>query len=74
MAISTLTEKYQATVPAEVRKFLNLSKGDKVNFEIENNQVIIRKIKPLDLEYMKSLENTLQEWNSKEDDEAYNDL
>lgn len=74
MAVSKLTKKYQTTVPAEVRKFLKLAEGDKVDFEICNNQVIIRKITPLEIEYLQSLENTLEEWNSKEDDEAYNDL
>jgi AbrB family looped-hinge helix DNA binding protein len=74
MSVSRLTKKYQTTVPAEIRKFLNLIEGDKVDFEICNNQVIIRKITPLEIEYLNSLESTLQEWNSKEDDEAYNDL
>jgi len=74
MAVSKLTKKYQTTVPKEVRKFLKLAQGDKVDFEIYNNQVIIRKITPLEIEYLQSLENTLEEWNSKEDDEAYNGL
>lgn len=74
MAVSKLTKKYQATIPAEIRNFLKLVEGDKVDFEICNNQVIVRKITPLEIEYLQSLENTLQEWNSEEDNEAYNDL
>ena len=74
MAVSRLTKKYQTTVPADVRKFLKLAEGDKVDFEICNNQVILRKITPLEIEFLQSLEGTLQEWNSKADDEAYNDL
>jgi antitoxin PrlF len=74
MAISTLTKKGQATVPSEIRNFLGLTEGDKLNFEISNNQVIVRKVTPLDIEYLQALESTLEEWNSKEDNEAYNDL
>ena len=74
MTASTLTKKYQTTVPTEIRKFLKLSEGDKVDFEICDKQVIVRKITPLEIEYLQSLESTLQEWNSKEDDEAYSDL
>lgn len=74
MTVSRLTKKYQTTVPKEIRVFLKLAEGDKVDFEICNNQVIVRKITPLEIEYLQSLESTLQEWDSKEDNEAYNDL
>lgn len=74
MAISTLTQKGQATVPVQIRNFLGLSEGDKIDFEICNNQVVIRKVTPLDIEYLNSLESTLEEWNSEKDNEAYNDL
>jgi hypothetical protein len=30
--------------------------------------------KPLDIEFLSALENTLSEWNSENDDEAYADL
>lgn len=74
MAVSRLTKKYQTTIPAEVRQFLKLAEGDKVDFEICNNQVVLRKVTAIDLEYLQSLESTLEEWNSEEDNEAYNDL
>lgn len=74
MAVSTVTKKYQATVPLEVRKFLGIVEGDKLNFEICGNQVIVKKITAIDYEYLKSVETNLDEWNSEEDNEAYNDL
>jgi antitoxin PrlF len=74
MAVSRLTKKGQATVPSEVRNFLGLVEGDKIDFEICNNQVVVRKVTPLDIEYLNALESTLEEWNSDEDNEAYNDL
>jgi antitoxin PrlF len=74
MVTSALTKKYQATIPQEIRNFLHLSEGDKIDFEIYNNQVIVKKANPIDFEYLKSLESNLEEWNSDEDNEAYNDL
>ena len=59
MKSSKVTEKYQATIPHNVRNFLHLKKGDRVMFKIEQDKVV---------------SNVLVEWSSKEDEEAYNDL
>lgn len=75
IATSRLTSKSQATVPVRVRKRLNLKPGDAVIFEeAEGGAVRIRKAEPLDIEFLSALENTLSEWNSKNDDRAYRDL
>lgn len=74
MRITSLTSKYQATIPSDVRKKLELHSGDKIGFEISNDRVYIIKVPPFDLEYHKALESTLSEWVSEEDDEAYDDL
>lgn len=74
MLVSKLTEKFQTTIPVDVRHFLDLHKGDRVAFEIKQSAVILKKVKPLDYEYMQSLGGTLSEWSSVEDDEAYRDL
>jgi AbrB family looped-hinge helix DNA binding protein len=74
MSASKLTVKYQATVPKEVREFLGLSSGDGIQWEIEDGQVVVKKLSKLDLEWQKSVEMTLSEWNSPEDDEAYGAL
>lgn len=73
-AISKLTKKYQATVPEAVRKKLKLSAGDSIAFEIENNNIRLRKATPIDLEFSAALVPTLSEWESQNDEEAYNDL
>ncbi len=72
--ISTVTEKGQATIPAEIRRELHLVPGDKVGFEIEHDRVILRRIQPFDYAYHQALSKTLSEWDSAEDDEAYRDL
>ena len=74
MLKSKLTSKNQATIPSEIRDCLNLSAGDTVGFEIDNSKVVLKKISPIDLEYARALESTLEEWNSKNDNEAYSDI
>ena len=70
-----LTSKYQATVPKEIRKHLNLASGDEILYELlSDNTVVIRKTSPLDLEYFQALNATLNEWESKEDEQAYKNL
>jgi antitoxin PrlF len=75
IARSKLTTKGQATVPLAIRKRLNLKPGDTVIFEeSEKGEVRIRRAEPLDLEFLSSLEKTLSEWNSENDEKAYRDL
>jgi antitoxin PrlF len=72
---SKLTTKYQATIPKEVREILGLGKGDVVVFEINDGRhVHITRGTPLDLQYLRSLEGTLGEWFSANDEEAYGEL
>jgi AbrB family looped-hinge helix DNA binding protein len=73
-AISKLTKKYQATVPEAVRKILGLNAGDSIAFEIDKDIIKLRKASPIDIEFMNALVPTLNEWNSQNDEEAYNDL
>ncbi len=74
MKASKLTSKYQATVPKEVREFLGLASGDGIQWEIEDGRAVVRKLSKLDLEWQKTIETTLSEWSSPEDDEAYGSL
>lgn len=74
MKTSKLTTKYQATVPKEVREFLGLSAGDGLQWEIEDGHIVVKKVSKMDLEWQRSIEMTLSEWSSPEDDEAYGSL
>jgi AbrB family looped-hinge helix DNA binding protein len=73
-ATSKLTKKYQATIPASVRQLLHLDAGDEIAFDIEDDDVHLRKAQPMDLEFAKSLEGTMNEWSSEADEEAYRAL
>lgn len=77
IAESSVTQKYQATIPLKVREQLDIQAGDKIVFERKDDDtIVVRKkvINPVDWKYLSALEGTLSEWNSAEDDEAYGDL
>lgn len=72
---SKLTSKYQATVPNEVRKHLRLKKGDRVAYELlSDGTVVLRKPTPLDMQYLDSVNTSLSEWESEDDEQAYKNL
>jgi antitoxin PrlF len=74
MPVSTLTSKYQATIPRAVRDALTLGAGDRIEFIIERDGVRVRRALPADAE-LQELEATLApEWDSVRDDAAYADL
>lgn len=74
MIATRVTQKYQATIPLEIRKILDIHGGDLVGFEIHDKEVLIRKVTPLDLEFAKALEGSMNEWVSEEDDKLYANL
>jgi AbrB family looped-hinge helix DNA binding protein len=73
-ATSKLTKKYQATVPEPVREVLRLKAGDVIAFDVEGDEVRLRKARGVDLEFATALNPTLNEWMSQNDEEAYGDL
>ncbi len=73
-AISKVTTKYQATIPAEIRAFLGVRQGDSVAYAIVDGQVRLTRATPLDLAYHGAVAATLTEWDSKADDDAYQSL
>lgn len=73
-ATSRLTAKYQATIPTPVRKALHLKAGDVIAFDIDDDAIRLRKARPIDLEFARGLEASLEEWSGEADEEAYRDL
>lgn len=76
MPVSTLTSKYQATVPKAVREALQVGAGDRIEYLIERGGAVrLRKAPPAAEGELQALEATLApEWNSPDDDAAYADL
>lgn len=71
--ISRVTKKYQATIPQAVREALGITQGDCVAFEIQLG-VVLKKVPPLDWDYLNAVAETMSEWTSAADEEAYSDL
>jgi AbrB family looped-hinge helix DNA binding protein len=74
MNVSKLSVKGQVTIPKEVREKLGVKPGDWIAYELENGTVSIRRVEPFDADFHGALTETMHEWNSKEDDEAFRDL
>jgi antitoxin PrlF len=76
MEISTVTQKGQATIPAEIRKLLGIRTGDKVLFKKDKKgRVHIERYEAPDWAYLRGVEKILaEEWLSPEDCAAYDDL
>lgn len=74
-AISKITAKGQTTVPQEVRAALQSKPGDLLAWEVDTNgRVAVRRVQPVDVEYLKAVESTMSEWRTAEDEAAYGDL
>ena len=68
--ISSLTSKCQTTIPSKVRKLLGLSPGDRVKFEVKNGEVTLSRFEPEDKVWLLSLESTVaDEWSKDDDDD-----
>lgn len=74
MIVAKLAAGHNDTVPAEVRCFLDLGKGDSVVSRIEDGRVTVRKAMPMNVEYLQSLENALCEWVPESNEEACRSL
>ena len=74
VSVSRLTVKHQATIPAAVRKKLGLRAGSRVGFLIRGNEVLLRRLDPLDEDFLKLASESFADWNTPEADEAFRDL
>ena len=75
LAIAKITAKGQTTIPHDVRAALHVAPGDSIAWEVDAEGVAtVRRVRPVDLEYLKAIEGTLSEWSDTADEEAYRDL
>jgi len=73
--VAKVTAKGQTTIPRQVREALQVKPGDLIAWAIgKDGRVEVRRVQPADLEYLRAVEETLSEWNSPEDGDAYRDL
>lgn len=74
MQTSKLSSKSQVTLPKEIRDALGARPGDTIVYEVEGNVVRLKRLEPFDAAFHKALSNTLSEWASDEDEEAFDAL
>jgi AbrB family looped-hinge helix DNA binding protein len=72
--MSKLSSKGQVTIPADLRKAIGIEPGDIVAYELQGKSVKLKRVDPFDAAYHAAVAETLEEWNSPEDEEAFNDL
>ena len=74
MHISKISVKGQVTIPAEIRKALGIVPGDMIGYELQGRSVKLKKVAPFDAAYHAAVSETLGEWQSPEDEEAFDGL
>lgn len=73
-ATSRVSSKGQVMLPLEIREALGIRRGDVLAFRADGQEAVITKVAPLDTGWHRALQNTLEEWHSPEDEEAFRDL
>lgn len=63
-----------ATIPAGVRQALGLHAGEIVAFDVVDGAIRLRKATPMDLKFVDALQDTLSEWATQGDEDAYRGL
>ncbi|MDZ4814628.1 MAG: type II toxin-antitoxin system PrlF family antitoxin [Pseudomonadota bacterium] len=75
LAVAKITAKGQTTIPQDVRTALHVSAGDLIAWEVgADGTATVRRVQPLDIEYLRAVEGTLSEWAGTADEEAYREL
>ncbi len=74
MHVSKLSAKGQVTIPIEIRKAMGIEPGDLLAYELHGQFVKLKRIIPFDTAFHSAISETLEEWNSPDDEEAFNDL
>ena len=74
MILSKISSKGQVTIPKQVRDKIGAKPGDSIAYVIKAGTVTIRRLDPFDAQFHSALSQTLDEWNTPEDEEAFRDL
>lgn len=69
-ATSKASRKNQTTIPARVRKALKIAKGDTLLWTINGDEVSVRIISKVNIDWTKTSEMSLLEWSDNENEEA----
>ena len=71
---SHITSKGRTTIPREVRQKLALRPGDVLLYELDEDEVWVRKQASLGVIYLRAVQTWRCEWDSPGDAAAFDDL
>ena len=75
MELARVTAKGQATIPKRIREAAHIREGYMLAFDLDsNNRITIKRIDTIVDVELSALQETLSEWNSPQDEEAWRDL
>jgi antitoxin PrlF len=75
VSVAKITAKGQTTIPRGVRAALHVGPGDLIAWDVgEDGTATVRRVQPIDIEYLRAIEGSLGEWAGAADDEAYREL
>ena len=69
-----MSARGQTIIPKSIREAAGLYAGDTLTFETSGDQVVVRKVSPGRDELVQDLSETMSEWASVQDEEAWHDL
>ena len=69
-----MSARGQTIIPKSIREAAGLYTGDTLTFETNGDQVVVRKVSPGRDELVQDLSETMSEWASVQDEEAWRDL
>ena len=72
--VGKLSTKGQVTIPVNLRRAIGIEPGDMVAYELQGESIKLKRVEPFDAAYHVAVAETLGEWSSLEDEEAFNDL
>ncbi|MEK7285844.1 MAG: AbrB/MazE/SpoVT family DNA-binding domain-containing protein [Nitrospirota bacterium] len=74
MQTSRLSQKGQVTLPQKIREIIGVKAGDLIVYEPGEREVTLRRIEPFDAAFHVALSSTVDEWSTKEDERAFQNL
>ena len=74
MKLTRISARGQTVIPKSIREAAGLYAGDTLAFETDGEQVVVHKVPRRRGGHRPSLSETMREWESAEDEEAWRDL
>ena len=74
MKFSKVTARGQTMIPKSIREAAGLYTGDTLAFETDGDRVVVRKVSREQDDESRDISETMSEWASAQDEEAWRDL